>query len=128
MGADMKISVRNKVDQLGLRGRRMEGQILKSAGSVVAAKVAGNINRSKTKSPTYVHLQDAIKVSATRTNEYGERAVQVGATKDKSYILKFLELGTSKMSPQLPLTQGIEESKDEVAAVIKEGVKRIFSQ
>ncbi|MBP1950295.1 HK97 gp10 family phage protein [Virgibacillus litoralis] len=122
----MKLDVRNKVSQLGRKGKVLEGQTLKAAGNKLGEEIASNINRSSNSSADYTHLADAIKTSSTRTNEFGERSVQVGASKDKAFILKFLELGTSKMSAQAPMEKGISQSKGDVARILAEGQQRIL--
>lgn len=122
----MKVSFRNKVDQLGQKGRRAEGQVLREAGEIVADNIADLINRSKTTSEEYKHLADSIVVSRTKSNVFGERHVEIGATKDKAFILKFLELGTSKMNAQAPITIGADMSKDAVAKTLSAGMERIL--
>lgn len=122
----MKLNVRNKISQLGRSGKIAEGRILKEAGNKLSEGISDNINRSSINSAGYVHLQDAIKVGNVRTNAYGERSVQVGASKDKSYILKFLELGTSKMPAQAPMEKGIAHTNDDVARVLSDGYQRIL--
>lgn len=124
--ADLQIDFRSRISELGLKGKRLEGQILKEAGEVLAKGISNNIGRSNINSPGYVHLQDDIHVSRTKTNEFGERFVEVGASKKKSYILKFLELGTSKMSAKLPMTKGVAQTKDDVRQILKEGAERIY--
>lgn len=123
---DMNVDFRSKVSQLGQSGKVLEGQILKAAGEKLGESISSNINRSNRSGANYTHLADAIKVSNVRTNAYGERSVQVGASKGKSYILKFLEFGTSKMSAQAPMEQGISQSKDDVARILADGQKRIM--
>lgn len=124
--ADLQIDFRSRISELGLQGKRLEGQILKKAGEVLAKGISNNIGRSNINSPGYVHLQDDIHVSRTKTNEFGERYVEVGASKKKSYILKFLEFGTSKMSAKLPMTKGVAQTKDDVRQILKEGAERIY--
>lgn len=124
--ADLQIDFRSRISELGLKGKRLEGQILKEAGEVLAKGISNNIGRSNINSPGYVHLQDDIHVSRTKTNEFGERYVEVGASKKKSYILKFLEFGTSKMSAKLPMTKGVAQTKDDVRQILKEGAERIY--
>lgn len=124
--ADLQIDFRSRISELGLKGKRLEGQILKEAGEVLAKGVSNNIGRSNINSPGYVHLQDDIHVSRTKTNEFGERYVEVGASKKKSYILKFLEFGTSKMSARMPMTKGVVDTKDAVRRILKEGAERIY--
>ncbi|WP_163526616.1 HK97-gp10 family putative phage morphogenesis protein [Halobacillus ihumii] len=123
----MNISMRNRIDQLGKKGRSQEGKVLRTAGEVLADAIADNIHRSKTNSATYQHLQDHIIVSRTKTNNFGERYVEVGARKGLGFKLKFLEFGTVKMSAQMPMTIGIAESKDGVALTLTEGMRRIMS-
>jgi|SRR5699024_518378 len=123
MGADMNISFRSKIDQLGRKGKVAEGKILRTAGEAMAKEIASNINRS---SKHHEHLQDNIKVSNVKTNKFGERSVHVGAKKELGYRLKFLEFGTSKMSAQAPLTRGVEQSKDAVARILIDGQRRIM--
>lgn len=124
--ADLQIDFRSRISELGLKGKRLEGQILKEAGEVLAKGISNNIGRSNINSPGYVHLQDDIHVSRTKTNEFGERYVEVGASKKKSYILKFLEIGTSKMSARMPMTKGVVDTKDAVRRILKEGAERIY--
>lgn len=124
--ADLQIDFRSRISELGLKGKRLEGQILKEAGEVLAKGISNNIGRSNINSPGYVHLQDDIHVSRTKTNEFGERYVEVGASKKKSYILKFLEFGTSKMSARMPMTKGVVDTKDAVRRILKEGAERIY--
>lgn len=124
--ADLQIDFRSRISELGLKGKRLEGQILKEAGEVLAKGISNNIGRSNINSPGYVHLQDDIHVSRTKTNEFGERFVEVGASKKKSYILKFLEFGTSKMSARMPMTKGVVDTKDAVRRILKEGAERIY--
>lgn len=125
MGADMDISIRNKISSIGLKGKRIEGKLLKEAGEVLAKGVSDNINRSRG-GVGYTHLKDSIQVSNVKTNAYGERSLQVGASKDKSYILKFLELGTSKMSAQTPMEKGISQTSDDVGRILSDGYKDIM--
>lgn len=122
----MNVDFRNKISQLGRKGKVAEGKVLKSAGNKLAEGIASNINRSNANGADYTHLADSIKTSNVKTNKFGERSVQVGATKDKAFILKFLELGTSKMNPQLPLTKGVANSKDEVSQILNAGMKGIM--
>ncbi|WP_419156932.1 HK97-gp10 family putative phage morphogenesis protein [Rossellomorea sp. BNER] len=126
MPADMKVNFRSKVNELGLKGKRAEGQVLKSAGEVLASKIADLINYSNNNSATYKHLADNIVVSNTKTNQFGERYVQISAIKELGYRLKFLEFGTSKMSAQAPMTIGSDMAKDEVAKTLSEGIERIM--
>ncbi|MCP3738816.1 HK97 gp10 family phage protein [Rossellomorea sp. BNER] len=122
----MKVNFRSKVNELGLKGKRAEGQVLKSAGEVLASKIADLINYSNNNSATYKHLADNIVVSNTKTNQFGERYVQISAIKELGYRLKFLEFGTSKMSAQAPMTIGSDMAKDEVAKTLSEGIERIM--
>jgi len=124
--ADMKISFRNKVSELGQKGSQLETQVLRDAGGTLADAIAANINRSKTSSATYDHLADNIVVSRTKTNAFGERYVQVGAIKELGYRLKFLEFGTSKMNARAPMAKGVAQSKDAVARILADGQKRIL--
>ncbi|MDC3412528.1 HK97-gp10 family putative phage morphogenesis protein [Terrihalobacillus insolitus] len=126
MPANMEIKFRNRINDLGQKGKRLEGQVLKSAGGVLASAIADHINRSKKKSESYQHLKDNIVVSNVKTTKFGERFVQVGAVKGLGYRLKFLEFGTSKMNAQAPVTKGADTSKDEVATVLSEGMERIL--
>lgn len=124
MGMDVEISMRNKIDQLGRKGKVLEGKVLKSAGEVMAKAIASNINRS---SKDHEHLQDNVIVSNVKSNKFGERSVQVGGKKGElSYRLKLLELGTSKMSAQTPLEKGVVQSKDEVSQILSNGMKAIL--
>lgn len=123
MGADMQVNMRNKIDQLGRRGKMLEGKILKQAGAVMAKGIASNIGRS---TKDQKHMQDNILVSNVKSSKFGERSVQVGAVKDISFRLKFLEFGTSKMSAQAPMEKGVSQSKGEVAEVLKSGMKGIM--
>jgi HK97 gp10 family phage protein len=125
VGADMRVNFRNKVEQLGRKGKVLEGQVLKSAGEVLANSIAGNINRSRG-GEGYKHLSDNITVSNVRSNAFGERSVQVGAIKELGYRLKFLEFGTSKMSPQAPMEKGVSTSKDDVAAILTQGMRKVM--
>jgi HK97 gp10 family phage protein len=125
----MTTQFRSKVDQLGRKGKLLEGQLLKQAGKVLADGIADNINRSNDKRANkagYKHLADNIVVSNVKTNTFGERSVQVGATKELGYRLKFLEFGTSKMSAQAPMEKGVSQSKSEVAHILTEGQRRIM--
>lgn len=126
MMSDMQVEFRNRITEIGLKGKRLEGQILREAGEVLSKGISNNIGRSNINAPGYVHLQDDIHVSRVKTNEFGERYVEVGASKKKSYILKFLEFGTSKMSAKLPMTKGVAETKDDVRQILKEGTERIY--
>ncbi|MBT2215837.1 hypothetical protein KK120_08745 [Virgibacillus dakarensis] len=126
MGADMNVTVRNRISELGLKGKRLEGQVLKQAGEVLAKGIANNINRSKSSGAGYKHLEDYIVVSNVKTNEFGERSVQVSAIKELGYRLKFLEFGTSKMSAQAPVTKGAAQTKDDVAGILADGTRRIM--
>lgn len=122
----MQFSMRNRIDQLGQKARRQEGKVLRAAGEVLAGAIADNIRRSGINSATYKHLADNIETSRTKTSQIGERYVQVGAIKELGYRLKFLELGTSKMSAQMPISIGVSEAKNEVAQTLAEGMKRIL--
>lgn len=121
----MQVTIRNKIDQFGKRGKRLEGKILRSAGEVVAKGISDNINRSRG-GEGYKHLADNIVVSNVKTNAYGERSVEISSIKELGYRLKFLEFGTSKMSAQAPMTIGAETSKSEVAQILSIGMKGIM--
>lgn len=123
MGADMQVSMRNKIDQLGRKGKVLEGKILKQAGEAMAKDIASNINRS---TKAQKHMQDNILVSNVKSSKFGERSVQIGAAKEISYRLKFLELGTSKMPATMPMEKGISTSKSEVTDILRDGVKGIM--
>ncbi|MCG1029310.1 HK97 gp10 family phage protein [Virgibacillus halodenitrificans] len=126
MSMDMNFQMRNKIDQLGLKGKRLEGKFLKQAGEVLAKGIAEEINRSKG-GEGYKHLEDNIVVSNVKTNNYGERSVQVSAIKELGYRLKFLELGTSKMPAQAPIEKGVSLTRDDIRQVLADGQRRIMS-
>jgi HK97 gp10 family phage protein len=129
MGMDMTTQFRSKVEQLGRKGKVLEGKILKQAGQILAEGIASNINRSNNKrsnSSGYKHLADNIVVGSVSTNKFGERSVQVGAIKELGYRLKFLEFGTSKMSAQAPMEKGVSQSRNDVAKTLTDGQKRIM--
>lgn len=129
MSMDMTTQFRSKVDQLGRKGKLLEGKVLKDAGGVLAEAIAEHINRSNNKRSQkagYKHLADNIVVSNVKTNKFGERSVQVGAIKELGYRLKFLELGTSKMSAQAPIEKGVSTSRNDIAKTLSDGMERIL--
>ncbi|CDQ39552.1 HK97-gp10 family putative phage morphogenesis protein [Virgibacillus salexigens] len=126
MSMDMDVNIRNRIDELGKKGKREEGKILKLAGVVLSKGISNEIAYSNVNSATYDHLKDNIVVSGVKTNEFGERSVQVSAIKELGFRLKFLEFGTSKMSAQAPMERGSATSRDEVAAVLAAGMRRIM--
>ncbi|MUV39476.1 hypothetical protein JNUCC1_03354 [Lentibacillus sp. JNUCC-1] len=126
MGMDMNVDFRNKVDQLGMKGKRLEGQVLKQAGEALADGIASNINRSSKSGSGYKHLSDYIVTSNVKTNKFGERHIQVSAIKELGYRLKFLELGTSKMSAQMPIEKGVSQTRGDVARILSDGQRRIM--
>lgn len=124
--ANMETTVRDRISQLGRQGKTLEGQVLKQAGESLAKGIESHINRSSINSAGYVHLQDSIKVSRTKSDTFGRRYVDVGPSKDKAFILRFLEIGTSKMSPQLPVTKGNATARDDVRRILGSGIKRLY--
>lgn len=125
MSMDMQVNVRNKINQIGRKGKLLEGKILKEAGETLAKGIASEINRSRG-GQGYKHLADNIVVSNVRTNEYGERSVQVSAIKELGYRLKFLEFGTSKMGAQAPMEKGTSLTRDQIAQILADGQRRIM--
>jgi len=113
----------NRLQQIGANVSRLENKALKDAAEPVLedAKVNAPIRTGK--------LKEGLKISGIK-NRDGTKYVLVGIDKsDSSKIFygKFIEFGTSKMSPRPFLEPAYEKNKKEILerikSTLKEGLK-----
>jgi HK97 gp10 family phage protein len=113
----------NKLQKIGVNVSRLENQALRNAAEPVLedAKANAPIRTGK--------LKEGLKISGVK-NRDGTKYVLVGIDKsDNSKIFygKFIEFGTSKMSPRPFLEPAYDKNKKEILerikSTLKEGLK-----
>ncbi|MBN6186405.1 HK97 gp10 family phage protein [Aneurinibacillus sp. BA2021] len=108
-----------RLQTLGAKAARIENQALRAGGEVVADAMRQNVNRSH---ENQTHIQDDIKVGNVKQNG-SAKFVEVGPGKDTNWRAKFLEFGTSKMSPRPFMEVSATETQGEVVAKMADIMK-----
>lgn len=115
----------NKLQQIGNNISRLENKALRSA----AQPVLDDAKSSNSFNDRSGNLRKGLKISNIKNKE-GVKYVLVGVDKSdnsKIYYGKFLEFGTSKMSPKPFMQPAYEKNKDNIqktiAETLKEGLK-----
>ncbi|MBN2909156.1 HK97 gp10 family phage protein [Polycladomyces sp. WAk] len=108
------------IQRLGQKVSRRENQALRAGAKELQETMARNAP-----GPSYkkrVHLKDNIQMSNVKRKEYG-KAIEVGPGKT-SFYARFLEFGTSKMSPHPFVGPSIVESRERVLKAMADELRR----
>jgi HK97 gp10 family phage protein len=97
-------------ENVGADVAQADKEALLVGGEIIAKHQKGLVNRS---SKDQAHIQDNITVSRPVENKDGEKYVIVGPNKKVAWRSKFLEYGTSKMSPRPFIEKGANEGERE---------------
>lgn len=111
-----------RIDELGRKGSRIENKALRAGAEVVQKESSKLAPRRKIAKK---HLADNIQISKVKKRD-GTKFIEVGPQKgDNSEFFygKFLEWGTSKMSPRPFLGPALASKKDEAMEVMRKSLK-----
>ncbi|WP_342488656.1 HK97-gp10 family putative phage morphogenesis protein [Bacillus sp. FSL M8-0266] len=100
--------------------QKVEDIALKTGGEIIAAEQRKTVGVSDKQQP---HIKDNIVVSRSKENKALEKFVTIGGNGKVNYRVRFLEYGTSKMSPH-PF---IEKSADSAGDAAMQAVERILT-
>lgn len=106
---------------------KLEAKATLEGAKVVKTAVEERLNNIKSdiEKEGYTHMADDVKISGYKNVDgEGQRVVKGG--KKTGYKWKFLELGTTKMSPKPFVTQSIQESKEDVKKAIENEVRKVL--
>jgi HK97 gp10 family phage protein len=112
-----------RLNALGDAANRIANQALKEAAEPLAEAMRNNVNVSNISSPDYKHIRDDIQISRVKVSGT-TRYVEVGPGEETAWRAKFLEFGTSKMSPRPFMEPSLHESKHKVFTVLRDALKR----
>lgn len=108
-----------RLQSLGDGAKRVENRALRAGGQRLAEEMKRHVNVS---SRNEVHVRDDIQVSDVKTKG-GVKLVEVGVGKATAWRAKFLEFGTSKMTPRPFVQPAVDTAKDEVLTAIRETIR-----
>jgi HK97 gp10 family phage protein len=109
-----------RFNALGDAADRVANQALKEAAEPLAEAIRRNVPVSTVE---HKHIRDDIQISRVKISGT-TRYVEVGPGKDTAWRAKFLEFGTSKMSPRPFMEPSLHESKGEVFRRLRDALKR----
>jgi HK97 gp10 family phage protein len=106
----------NFFDQVGKDIEKVDSDALKVGGEIIAKHQREHLNRSD---KDQEHILDNITVSRPLESKDREKYVAVGPNKKVGWRAKFLEYGTSKMSPRPFIEKGVNSGEDEAVSAMK---------
>ncbi|PAK28386.1 hypothetical protein CJ467_20860 [Bacillus velezensis] len=102
--------------QIGDNVQKAEEVALKAGGEIVANEQRRGVNVSDKQQP---HIKDNITVSSPREDKDSGYFVSVGPNKKVAYRARFLEYGTSKMSPHPFIEKSIDIAEGKALDVME---------
>jgi HK97 gp10 family phage protein len=103
-------------ENIGKDIEKVDSEALKVGGEIIAKHQREHVDRSEKDHP---HIQDNITVSRPLESKDGEKYVAVGPNKKVAWRAKFLEFGTSKMSPRPFLEKGVISGENEAVSAME---------
>ncbi|WP_252498705.1 MULTISPECIES: HK97-gp10 family putative phage morphogenesis protein [Bacillus] len=102
--------------QIGNDVQKAEKVALKAGGEIVADEQRRGVNVSDKQQP---HIKDNITVSSPQETKDSEIFVSVGPNKKVAYRARFLEYGTSKMSPHPFIEKSVDTAEGKATDVME---------
>lgn len=122
--ADLQVSgmedLLARINALGDAANLVVNQALREAAEPLAEAIRRNVPVSTVE---HKHIRDDIQISRVKISGT-VRYVEVGPGKDTAWRAKFLEFGTSKMSPRPFMEPSLHESRHKVIEVLRDALKR----